>query len=97
MTLWKLFLLILPLLDAVRDVDSDALGAKVSAADVARHGHSQKVVWRRCVDRLAITGKCQLLQGGNTWSLTCQPGSAVTTDCHQGGNTTHKHNIMFAF
>ena len=44
MTLWKLFLLIFPLLDAVRDVDSDALGAKVSAADVARHGHSQKVV-----------------------------------------------------
>ena len=44
MTLWKLFLLIVPLLDAVGDVDSYALGAKVSAAYVARHGHGKKIV-----------------------------------------------------
>ena len=42
LTLWKLFLLIFPLLDTIRDVDGDALGAKVSAADVARHGHGQR-------------------------------------------------------
>ena len=42
LTLWKLFLFIFPLLDAVRDVDCYALGAKVSAADVARHGHGQR-------------------------------------------------------
>ena len=41
LTLWKLFLFIFPLLDAVGDVDSNALGAKVSAADVAGHGHGQ--------------------------------------------------------
>ena len=35
LTLRKLFLFIFPLLDAVGDVDSNALGAKVSAADVA--------------------------------------------------------------
>ena len=42
LTLWKLFLLIFPLLDAVGNVDGYALGAKVSAADVARHGHGQR-------------------------------------------------------
>ena len=37
----QLLLLRLPLLDAVRDVDADALGAEVPAADVAgdRHRH----------------------------------------------------------
>ena len=42
LTLWKLFLLIFPLLDTIRDVDGDALGAKVSAANVTRHGHGQR-------------------------------------------------------
>ena len=39
MALGQLLLLGLPLLDTVRDVDGDALGAEVSAADVARHRH----------------------------------------------------------
>ena len=39
MALGQLLLLGLPLLDTVRDVDGDALGAEVSAADVAGHRH----------------------------------------------------------
>ena len=37
---WKFLLFIFPFLDTVRDVDGDALGAKVSATDVTtdRHG-----------------------------------------------------------
>ena len=58
----------LPLLDAVGDVDGDALGAKVSAADVARHGHGQRSLGWWGDHWLAITGKCQQLQCGNTWS-----------------------------
>ena len=72
LTLWKLFLFIFPLLDAVGNVDSDALGAKVSAANVARHGHGHSGAGVTC-HRLAITGKCQL-QCGNTWAHLATSG-----------------------
>ena len=61
LTLWKLFLFIFPLLDAVRDVDGDALGAKVSAADVARHGHGQSS---------EVTQLVRGSQTGNHWQVS---------------------------
>ena len=72
LTLRKLFLFIFPLLDAVGDVDCNALGAKVSAADVTRHGHGHSGAGVTC-HGLEITGKCQL-QCGNTWAHLATSG-----------------------
>ena len=80
LTLWKLFLFIFPLLDAVGNVDSDALGAKVSAANVARHGHGHSGGW------------CHLSQTGNHWQMSAAVWQHLGSPGNQWPPLTHHHN-----
>ena len=80
LTLWKLFLFIFPLLDAVGDVDSNALGAKVSAADVTRHGHGHSGGW------------CHLSRTGNHWQMSAAVWQHLGSPGHQWPMPTHHPN-----